>query len=165
MSREQTPSNVRALTWTPEFNVAIFALLLNFPWELLQAPLFTGMADARHIDAVKSCSRAAVGDALIMLAAYAAVAAVARDRRWILSTTARELAQFVGIGLAVTTVIERLALRGQWIDSWSYSPSMPVVPGLGIGLAPLVQWIVVPLLVVWFVQRQIGRVEGHDERT
>ena len=27
----------------PEVNMAIFALLLNYPWELLQAPLYLGM--------------------------------------------------------------------------------------------------------------------------
>lgn len=29
----------RALTAAPEFNLVVFALLLNLPWELLQAPL------------------------------------------------------------------------------------------------------------------------------
>lgn len=32
---------VDALTNTPEFNVAAFALLLNFAWEILQAPLLS----------------------------------------------------------------------------------------------------------------------------
>ena len=28
---------LQALSWTPEFNVALFSLLLNYPWEFLQA--------------------------------------------------------------------------------------------------------------------------------
>jgi hypothetical protein len=30
------PRRLQALTWTPEFNVALFAFLLNLPWELWQ---------------------------------------------------------------------------------------------------------------------------------
>ena len=33
---------------------------------------------------------------------------------------------------------------------------MPVVPLLGVGLSPLLQWIVLPLVVLWLV-RQIIR--------
>jgi len=29
-------------------------------------------------------------------------------------------------------------------QSWAYSPLMPVLPVTGTGLAPLLQWIVVP---------------------
>jgi hypothetical protein len=33
---------------TPEVNVAIFSFLLNFVWEIWQAPFFAGMLDASH---------------------------------------------------------------------------------------------------------------------
>jgi hypothetical protein len=59
-----------ALTRTPEFNVALFTLLLNYPWEFLQVPLFERMLQTQHWDAVKACSRAAAGDAVIALAAH-----------------------------------------------------------------------------------------------
>jgi hypothetical protein len=57
--------------------------------------------------------------------------------------------------LAITTAIERLALGGLWMQGWSYSPLMPVVPGLGVGLSPLVQWLVLPPLLIWLVRRQL----------
>jgi hypothetical protein len=34
---------------------------------------------------------------------------------------------------------------------------MPIVPGTGAGLAPLLQWLLLPPVVVWLVQRQIQR--------
>ena len=61
-------------------------------------------------------------------------------------------------GVLATAIIERLALAGFWIDSWTYSAAMPIVPGIGVGLSPLLQWGVLPPLVVWFVKRQIRRV-------
>jgi hypothetical protein len=166
MSRADAPNGPRwrALTLTPEFNVAVFALLLNFPWEFLQSPLFAGMATAPHGEAVKSCTRAALGDALIALAAHSTVAAMSHNRRWLLSPARWQLATFVGVGLAITVVIEWLALNDRWIGGWRYAETMPVVPGLGIGLSPLLQWVVLPLLTVWFVRRQTGREESSDVR-
>ncbi|MEO6609507.1 MAG: hypothetical protein ABIN69_13670 [Aestuariivirga sp.] len=33
--------------------------------------------------------------------------------------------------------------------SWSYSDLMPVIPLLGTGVTPLLQWVVVPALAFW----------------
>ena len=150
-----------AVTGTPEFNVAIFALLLNFAWEILQAPLYAGMADMPHAQVTKACLQATVGDAVIMLLAYGAVAAVARSRRWIVAPSGWQLALFIAIGVSITAAIEWLATRGYWIGNWNYLPTMPLVPGTRIGLAPLLQWVVLPLLTVWFVRRQLA----HGQET
>lgn len=146
---------LQALTWTPEFNVALFAFLLNLPWELWQVPLFERMALAPHWEAVKTCSKAAVGDAAITLVAYWLVALAASNRAWVVSPSASAMLGFAACGVVITAVIERLALGGLWIQGWSYSPLMPVVPGLGVGLSPLVQWLALPPLVIWLVRRQL----------
>lgn len=138
----------------PELDLAIFAFLLNFPWEFLQVPLYADMAQMPHWQAVKACSRAALGDVVIMLAAYWAVSAIARSRHWIPSRSPRQLALLVGVGVSITIVIELLVLRGLWIDTWRYAPAMPILPGLGVGLAPILQWIVLPPLIVRFVHTQ-----------
>ena len=90
---------------------------------------------------------------LITLLAYGAVALAAKNRPWMLAPSGWQVAAFVGIGLSITGLIEWLATNGRWVKSWAYSTSMPLFPGTGIGLAPLLQWIVVPLLVLWFVGR------------
>jgi hypothetical protein len=38
--------------------------------------------------------------------------------------------------------------------SWTYAPSMPQLSG--IGLAPVVQWILVPALALWAVHKQFA---------
>lgn len=156
--------SLRAVTALPEWNVAIFALLLNFPWEVLQAPLFAGIAEAPFFEAIKGCSRGTLGDMVIMLIAYEGVSLVARSRAWVLSPSRRHLALFIAIGVSITAVIEGLATRGHWLQNWTYSPNMPVVPGINIGVTPLLQWVVLPLLVIWFVRRQIrGQAGGRNE--
>ena len=150
------PMHRRTLTRNMELNVAVFALLLNFPWEILQAPLFAGMADGPFINAIQGCAQAALGDAVIMLLAYWTVSGVAGSRYWMLAPSSRQLFLFVAIGVFITAAIEWLATRGYWVHSWTYSPAMPVVPAVGLGVFPLLQWIILPLLVVWFVRRQLS---------
>ena len=144
------------MTWTPEFNVLLFALLLNYPWEFLQVPLFKQMPQAPHWDAVKACSRAAAGDAVIALAAYGFVALLRQDRNWVVRGTRAATLSFTVFGVLITVAIERLALSGLWVERWAYSSLMPVVPGLGVGLSPLMQWLVLPPLVLWLVRRQLA---------
>ena len=139
----------------PEFNVMLFAFLLNYPWEFIQVPLFEGMAGQPHWQAVKACTQAALGDAVIMLVAYWGVAVLRRNRAWIVAPCWRDLLLLSSIGVGITVVIELLALNGAWVTRWTYSALMPVIPGVGVGLIPVLQWIVLPPLVVALVARQL----------
>lgn len=49
-------------------------------------------------------------------------------------------------------------LSTQVLHSWAYGPAMPVVPGLRVGLSPVLQWLVVPLVVIWFTRRLIAGI-------
>lgn len=143
---------------TPEFNIALFAFLLNLPWEFWQVPFFAGMPSTAHWEGVRACTRAAAGDAGIALAAFGAVAVLARSRRWILRPRRCEAIGFVAVGLLVTIVFEWLATGP--LERWRYAPSMPRLPLLGTGMLPVLQWIVIPPLVLWFVKRQVGCTVG-----
>ena len=155
---------MRTVTRNLEFNLVVFALLLNFPWETLQAPLFVGMGEASYSIAIRGCLRATLGDAAIMLLAYWIISLAIRNRRWVLAPHAAHLIWFIALGVLITAVIEWLATHGHWIASWTYSAGMLVVPGVGIGLSPLLQWVIVPLLVMWFVRRQLSHESGDDGR-
>lgn len=144
---------MKRLIEAPETNVAMFAFLLNLPWELAQVPLFAGMPTERHWTAILVCSRATLGDVVVALVAFWAVALVAGARAWVVTPTRSGIAGFVAVGALVTIVVERLATGP--LGRWAYAEPMPVVPVLQVGLAPLLQWIVLPPLVVWFVRRQL----------
>jgi hypothetical protein len=145
---------LRAALDLPELNVALFAFLLNFVWEMLQSGFFHGMAEAFHWDAVLVCAQATIGDVGIALAAFWVVAWLGgRGRSWPLRPTAAQVAAFTVFGLLVTMAFELLATQ-VW-DRWSYSAAMPVTPLLEVGLLPLLQWTALPPLVIWFVHRQL----------
>ena len=59
------------------------------------------------------------------------------------------IARYLGVGLAITVALE--ALKVDVLRRWSYSPATPRV--FAIGLASLLQWIVVPLVVLWLARR------------
>jgi hypothetical protein len=53
----------------------------------------------------------------------------------------------------ITVAIEWLATE-VW-HRWSYAADMPTLPLVGTGLVPLLQWLVLPPLVVGLVCRQL----------
>jgi hypothetical protein len=148
----RTPAS--SLLENREANVALFAFLLNFPWEFWQVPFHEEIPDARHWDAVLACTQATFGDALIAVVAFWIVAAGARSRDWIMNPTARSVTGFVAVGVAITVILEWISTR--LLDRWSYSELMPTIPLLGTGLVPVLQWILLPPLIVWFVRRQLS---------
>ncbi len=133
---------------TPEVNVTIFAFLLNLTWEFAQVPLFAGMPTAEHWRAVLVCGQATLGDVVIALVGFWTVAICSRARTWVLRPAAAHVAGFVAVGVLITVVMEWLATRV--LGRWTYAEAMPVIPLLGVGLAPLLQWIVLPPIVVSF---------------
>ncbi len=64
-----------------------------------------------------------------------------------------QVAAFTITGIVVTVIAEWVATER--LRLWAYADRMPVLPLLGTGLLPLLQWMILPPLVVWFVQRQI----------
>ena len=144
-----------ALLQTPEFNILVFSFLLNFVWESWQVPFFRDMTDLPHWIAVKACTFATLGDSAIALTSFWVAAARAGTRSWVLEPRLGELAVFMGLGILATIVLEGLATG--ILGRWAYSDNMPRLPVLGTGLLPIVQWIVIPLLVIWFVRRQSGK--------
>lgn len=147
---------MRKLTDQPEFTFFIFGVLLNLPWEFLQAPFFEGLAEAPHWNAILICTGATIADGLIVLVAFWTTSSIWRDRAWFMRPDLWQITSYVLVGLFVTFVVEHLATRStdpNW--SWRYSELMPIVPGLGIGLTPLLQWMLIPPAVVWFSRRQL----------
>ena len=45
--------------------------------------------------------------------------------------------------------------------NWSYSDLMPVIPSLGIGLSPVLQWVVIPALALWLAGWPAGAGAGE----
>ena len=122
---------------------AVFALIvfaLNFVWEMTQGRWFASMQGLPFWYAASLCLRATIGDLVITAVAFAVAAAVVKNVIWpvgqrvMLATTL-----FFALGLAITITYELFALSA---GRWHYGERMPIVFGLGV--LPLLQWLVVP---------------------
>ncbi len=65
----------------------------------------------------------------------------------------------IGFGAAYTVFSEWLNVVVR--QTWAYSDLMPVVPVIGTGLSPLLQWVVVPMLALHFARRAASAPGSH----
>ncbi|MEQ1695963.1 MAG: hypothetical protein ABL901_09005 [Hyphomicrobiaceae bacterium] len=123
------------------------SIAANLVWEILQLPLFTiwktGTIGQKAF-AVVHCTG---GDA--MIAGFALVSALILFGRpaWPNRATAAVYAASLVLGIGYT-------IYSEWLNtsvraSWAYSELMPILPVLGTGVSPLLQWLVVPTLSMW----------------
>jgi hypothetical protein len=99
------PDLLTRITSLPEFNIYIFAFLLNFVWEMLQMPLFAlPPADTPYWPVIKMCAAATVADGFIMLIAFWTASAFARSRYWFVAAERGHVLIFLITGLAPTRV-------------------------------------------------------------
>lgn len=127
--------------------LTLIAYALHFSWEMAQAKWFTTMSELPFWTATAWCARAAGWDVAISAFAYTAAALTARSWRWMRGRSLLPFAVYLVSGLAVTVAIEWWALSS---GRWRYAPAMPTV--FGVGLSPLLQWIIVPLLLIAVVR-------------
>lgn len=121
--------------------VLLAGIPVNFAWEMLQAPFFTGMPAALW-SATLLCAQASAGDGFLLLALYGLGVLACGRADWGSAPGVRGILVALLGGAAVAVAIEWLAL---WAGRWSYAPAMPVVPVLRVGLLPLLQMLLLPL--------------------
>jgi len=96
------------------------------------------------------------GDILIALSVLIGAALVFGRSNWPIKHSTLVLGSMLLFGLGYTIYSEWLNTVVR--ESWGYSALMPVLPPLGTGLSPLLQWIVVPLVSYLYAHNHI---KGH----
>lgn len=76
---------------------------------------------------------------------YALGCLVFRRRNWLMPGHGLRIPFLLAAGLVVGVAVEWIGAR--LLQRWVYAPSMPLVPGLELGLVPLVQMILLPTVV------------------
>ncbi len=131
--------------------IFIVSIFVHFLWEALQSFGY-GLHGLDPYAYILICFRATLGDASYMLLFYVLGWAVFRSPDWIGGSGWRGLLLTLVLGLAVGTWAEWRALAA---GTWSYSPAMPLIPGLGVGLLPVLQMAVLPSLIFWATARLV----------
>lgn len=128
----------RAVLWS------VLAFVLNLAWEIAHVRLYTLWAEADGLTVAWSLFHCTVGDVLIALALFALTGMALRHADWPASRP------WAGGAMVVTGAVAYTAWS-EWYNvyragSWGYSAGMPLI--FGIGLSPLLQWLILPPLMV-----------------
>ena len=115
-------------------------------------PLYVGFDTLDYMSVTRTCTQASLGDGVISVLAYWSGAFVARSRGWIYSLAVYPTVTYIVSGVIITIFMEWLA-TDVW-DRWQYSSNMPELPFLGTGMMPILQWLILPPLILWVVRRQ-----------
>jgi hypothetical protein len=145
--------NLKTLTSLPELNIAFFSFLLNFAWEVLQTPFFIDIS-VKISTIIWYRFHCTLGDVVISIGCFWLVALISKSRTWILNPTKAKLLLFVAFGVSYTifSEIKNVSLY----KLWNYSDLMPVIPYIEVGIVPLIQWIIIPPILILIVRRQIS---------
>lgn len=116
--------------------------MLNLAWEAVQLPLYTIWYEAEWADIAYAVAHCTAGDVLIgIFALFLTLIATGAGRvgTW---RVAHVVAGTVALSVSYTVFSE-------WMNTvvhehWKYSGLMPLLPIVGTGLSPVLQWVLVP---------------------
>jgi hypothetical protein len=127
------------------------AFALNLAWEIAHVRLYTLWTSADGLSVASALFHCTLGDVAIALAMFALAVVMLGDKDWPISRS------WAGGAIVVTGALAYTAWS-EWYNvyragSWGYTANMPLV--FGIGLSPLLQWLVLPPVMV-VVYRALG---------
>ena len=152
-------TNMTAGEWPwyqPWARLALFSASLNVVWEMLAMSFYDGRTSGTGIG-IAMCLTAALGDVGIALGAYA-IAARLSTRQWIVRPTLLPFMTYVACGLVVTILSEYLNVH--ILQRWSYRSQMLTVAG--VAMLPMLQWLVLPPIVLLLSRQHLHRLLGRD---
>lgn len=126
------------------FTIIIIAFLLNFAWEMLQMPLYEGME--LNVTSIVFCGLASVADSIMVLLLYYFFALVYRDPFWVQKYTPQRIVVLVLYGATGAILTEIVHV---YVGSWTYSRLMPLIPFVNVGLSPVLQFMILPVLIYY----------------
>lgn len=128
---------------------ALLALVLHLLWEVGQLPFYTLWGNGNTWRIALYVMHCVLGDVMIATLSYLAVALAWRQVDWPRQRPWAGGTMLVALGLGYTVFSEWYNVYR--VGAWAYAEIMPRI--LGIGLTPLVQWLVVPVAMLMLVRR------------
>jgi hypothetical protein len=139
------------LITAPETNLFLFAFLLNFVYEVWQSPYFEFYNMPLLADKIGYITHCTVGDGIITIFSFWIVSALRGSRYWLLNSTWKPRLLFTTLGWIYTFISEIYRVQVAKL----YGVSLLAIPGLGTRWLPLLQWAILPSLVLYMTKRHI----------
>ncbi len=121
------------------WSITVCSFILHFAWEMLQMPLFINMSPGWQ--STLFCTLASVADTIMVLLIYYGFASLYNNNWWMIRPRPYRLIILVFAGGGGAALAE---LRHINLGTWVYSTHMPIIPGLKVGLVPVLQFMFLP---------------------
>lgn len=125
-------------------SVFIVAVLVNYAWELAQAPLYVGLEEY-NLGVFWHGFVASLGDGIMVLLIVAVGWFTLRRSDWFFNPGVAGYVMMITVGLTLAIVVEWAAVH--ILKRWQYTDAMPQAPGLDVGLVPVAQMLLLPPLI------------------
>ncbi|TBR72412.1 MAG: hypothetical protein EPN64_18175 [Burkholderiaceae bacterium] len=137
----------------------VVAVPFNYLWERAQGLLFVGM-DGGSASTWLHCFIASLGDGVLIWIIFVVGWIIFKRSDWFFYPGDLHYSVMLAAGLGLGVVVEWVGVR--LINRWTYTDQMPLIPGLAIGLVPVIQMVVLPpaIFVVAAVWLKHGSVNS-----
>lgn len=126
------------------------AFIFNFAWEVIQMPLYK---DAPFtINHIAFCALASIADAIMVLLIYFLFAVIYQNNLWVEDFTWPRILILILCGAIGAIIAET---RHVSAGNWAYDSSMPIIPIIEVGLSPVLQFTLLPLIIYYLSYRKI----------
>jgi len=131
--------------------IATVAFALNLIWELAQGPLYEGFEyNRQHIT---FCALASIADMLMVLVLFFGFGLIYSNVFWIKRLTTDKITVLVIVGTLGAIAAEKWhTAKGDW----AYSDAMPILPWAEVGIVPVLQFALLPLVIFLICERFIN---------
>ena len=131
----------------------VVAAAVNFLWEVAQMPFYAWQGS--FFAAAAHCVLPSLGDGIIVLIIYGVGWFVLRRSDW--SDRPRVLGYMLMLlsGFALAMLVEWGGVHV--LNRWSYAANMPLLPGWGIGVIPILQMLILPPIIFKVTARLLKR--------
>lgn len=127
---------------------------LNLLWEIVQLPLYTLWQNGTTSQISIAILHCTAGDMIIASTTLVLALVLLNQHGWPTRASPSLKMAVALAGLAYTIFSERMNLAN---GGWAYSELMPVVPWLDVGLSPVLQWLFVPVISLWYAEKRVPR--------
>lgn len=132
----------------------------NLVWEFAHMPLYTLWETRSAGEIAFAALHCTGGDILIALSALTAALLLVGTGRWPGENYRRVALASIAFGLGYTIFSEWLNIEVR--EAWAYRDLMPVIPVIGAGLSPVMQWILIPVAGFWWARRPVARASNGN---
>lgn len=120
-------------------------------------PFYQGMALNGRTTAF--CALASVADTIMVLLLYFLFASILKSPFWLNPAKPLKVIVLIGLG-GIGAVVGELGHLAA--GSWAYSNSMPLLPFIHVGLVPVLQFMILPLVIYFLSAYFLNRIRHEN---